>query len=122
MVNPNDIRVGNWLRNSFGKYGTVEGINFDILLNTFSGSRWYSGSELYPIPLIKDHFSLCGFHLVESKYIHSKTNVKLLYKDISDITLIGLNNEVSKITYIHELQNMFYILTSFELNPNLIGI
>lgn len=131
MVAAKDLRIGNKiLRN--GKVETVNIINDareeyynDFLIGTTDGLS-YSQNEFNSIPLTHEILMKCGFKKVyKSEYtfvFDCETNSKFG----SRWNLVNRQFSISyenipfyNIKYVHQLQNLYFVLTGEELNINL---
>lgn len=134
----NELRIGNWVRipdeqrnNDEIPYAEITSFTGKIAhwkqpVSMFGGvGLCHSGtdtSNLSPIPLTPELLEMCGFAKEytddkEPYYTLRLTNDK--YNTLAFIsagTIVNLfPNEAIHITYVHQLQNLFYCLTRNEL-------
>lgn len=115
ILTPQELRIGNWLQYD-NKYFQV----YDI----YRDDDW----DLFePIPLTPEILEKAGF-------LQSETNIYWRRKEVQDLKFdISINTEGSihiyrykkdlslpfVVRYVHQLQNLYYILTGRELEINL---
>lgn len=112
----NELRVGNIVFDSLGNHFIVDGMQIMKI-------QEYSHSDgLTPIPISRETLEDIGFVKVFSfkwlryKYcypIYDKISV-LFYKN-EHLVMYGDERIDMNIAYIHQLQNVFYSLTRFDL-------
>ena len=117
----NDLQLGNWL------YYTEE-TKFPMQVSAL-GKDWVqldfegndgdcfenNGDEIYPIPLNGKMLENIGFKLIED-YLYLGEFTLNYYKDGFMICVNENDRHITKpISYVHELQNLYYDLTDKEL-------
>jgi hypothetical protein len=109
MIQPNELRIGNWVQhNGNWRYkGKTEPSNI-----IWGQIDWYSVVEgamdlkdIDPIPLTEDLLLKCGF----ADYSDDGSKRIALIKDL----------EIKCPEYLHQLQNLYFALTGEELNVEL---
>ena len=120
-ITTNDLRLGNWL------YYTEE-TKFPMQVSAL-GKDWVqldfegndgdcfenNGDEIYPIPLNGKMLENIGFKLIED-YLYLGEFTLNYYKDGFMICVNENDRHITKpISYVHELQNLYYDLTDKEL-------
>jgi len=111
MIQPNELRIGNWLQTERGYFFKMEHIP-DTKLGDYS--------RIYPIPLTPEILKKAGFVCVVDNHEwelrdHSFYIVK---KALSN----NLNNYrwmQTDLAYLHQLQNLYFALTGEELQIEL---
>lgn len=130
----NELRIGNYLRSLNGHIVIVtkiESHNVSVESKTLETPVITSYDYLQPIELTADIFEKNGFSVLSSDdhplYYHEKL-ASTIYFEYSppDIYSLCFSNDegitidvLRSIMYVHELQNIFYALTGFELSLNL---
>ena len=129
MVDPKELRIGNWIQTNSGILKVVNGINYEwepmehiVYDDTHIG---YSNDELSPIPITPEWLERLGF---ERKYKNENTIhwVKFSAKHLSFVitecsSLFGMEykaygaDHCPQIFHIHQLQNLYHALTGQEL-------
>lgn len=124
MIKENEIRVGNY-------YNRTETLRKDIIgIVKFDSSDWYAIGECMdylesydPIPLTEEILLKCrvkfGIKLQDFvKGKHQFVEIGILNGLFSEegIFYYGLQ---TKLKHLHQLQNLYFALTSEELNVNL---
>jgi len=143
MINIKEIRIGNYFNygkdeleiiqvtsimvsKSEDKIDCPDGVNIQVATSRDIYPRYQTGL-LFGIPLTPEILEKCGF--VEDKYNPGRFEKeiddqhKLVYGSYDGIILecddTFYNIELSKIQYVHQLQNLYFALTGNELNINL---
>ena len=122
MVDPKELRIGNWIQTNSGILKVVNGINYEwepmehiVYDDTHIG---YSNDELSPIPITPEWLERLGF---KSDQFFDDTRPIFYLGDfyIDWDTLqpqdCGFDIAKIKIKYIHQLQNLYHALTGQEL-------
>lgn len=124
----NELRIGNYVRydNSFIKVTTIAvDFNNNPIIIAHTDSWTWSSNQMHiqPIELTEEIFIKCGFEYDKFLIIHSKLGGIYLSEPFreADYFLIKSNSgdKISSIKYLHQLQNLFFILTGEELQINL---
>lgn len=129
MVHPRDLRIGNYVsipdRGKIEPYYITTKITQVLHNEVKTEYHKYTDSCLCinPIPLTEDILLRCGMKIVDAgdyKTTCIKCGVLILFADSSNnfTTLEDCSNKYC-ISYLHELQNLFYDLTKTELNVQL---
>ena len=131
-MNVNELRIGNYITTSYRGFkifliteinkGTV---SFDSLVDNFSSYTIYP--YVKPIPLTEEILLKCGFKKREystaDKWFIGENPIT--YDWMFELTWINgdsspfFKNGFHKINYLHQLQNLYFILTGEELEINL---
>jgi hypothetical protein len=125
MLSPTDVRVGNWVlkimgvdkkKDSFFEY---QAIALDEYYYTFS-------SVCFPIPLSAGVLGYCGFkHEFGDWYKPIGTEgindglSPLKYKNQTRAWYLNDHRIPAQPIYVHQLQNLYYVLTGQELDIDL---
>jgi len=104
MINTTELRLNNWC------YLAWEPFRFTV--EAYS----YRNELLDPIPLTEEI-------LLKARFMSHKEGVFIIWKRLS-LNLIGTTFHYSrdkrvKIQYVHQLQNLYFVLTGAELQINL---
>jgi len=130
MIKATELRIGNKLRN-----GTSGGA-YTVSMIEESGTIWFAemdghsydleDNDIGGIPISPDSLEKCGFYDnnkpgVYNLYIGALEKISFSVVDpfISYIAHDRFLREFRNILYLHQLQNLFYILTGEELNVQL---
>jgi hypothetical protein len=124
MLRKDEIQIGNWLRYTLdGKYCTVrsigEYIHMDGALSNFQCKIW----ELSPIKINNEMPTLFGFKPGSSGFSKSINQMKLSIRfDIDNNAELWSNDVyIQEVSFVHQLQNCYYDITSEFLEGNLYG-
>lgn len=121
MIQANELRIGNWIQDEYGKYWQVQELcqlkGDELTLNNSVGATYRSMSG---IPLTPEILEKCGFEY--DKHTYSLGSFWLSEGEHGNwvVWLHGLSNGVTTtVQYVHELQNLFYCIKSSELEIKL---
>lgn len=123
MINANELRLGNFIKNTFStdEYKIVERVEeFSIDTND---DMYLNVDHIDPIPITKEWLLRFGFekdadqHRI-SYYTYGVDFIfdRIEYKDGKWILLTIELQCNENIQYIHQLQNLYFALTGNELN------
>lgn len=137
MIDPKELRFGNIFWEEYGGYGVVRGlrhIRFDegkyITDIQFSGLRFNTVGQIssvacYPVSLTDEFFERIKFEwsirhqgYKIGNYVLRGDNKSDQHR-IKDLTSSGGGYIKSEIKSLHELQNIYFLLTGEELQINL---
>lgn len=129
MIEATELRIGNWVMSSIGPHRLVP---YDIV-SIIGGEV-----SVKPIPLTEEILLNCGFEKIEHEVQYQilicdeteTENIKILildscdkegyFADIHEIIYRGsYTMNISKVKYLHQLQNLIYALTQKELTIKL---
>lgn len=115
-----DLRVGNYVINPFGSIGIVDEIHksgFKIK------STLYALEHCKPIPITEDILLKCGFEWSiqhQAYYLKDCDYVVDICQDYCRVIKYRRTGEViTRLIYLHELQNLILALTKTELEITL---
>lgn len=125
-----ELRIGNKVQDANGFIFDVVSIHEDgTIYCDFEGNEgdvWEFDDKnpCYPIPLTEEILLKLGFEKIEeiSWYVDYRIDEQykiVYYKDDKCFKLFSPIASLSKIKYLHELQNLFFVLTGDELEVNL---
>lgn len=127
-IKATDLRIGNWVyfedeklnMTTFGKIDSMvnEGEYYSIKGIDQWGDEFDEGIiDIAPIPLTSEILLACGFeNKIRGNYYHKEFTKLYVNIDNSIAIYFGNKNGILKrIDYLHELQNIFWILTNQEL-------
>ena len=137
MITPQELRIGNWVNYS-GRYNkrgevyeglkgpfAVTGMREHIYLkNLLSGLPFsFSFGEIEPIPLTPEILEKCGFNKKTYGgaglfYVNGLVHISEYLNYLNCDPYGSVENSVS-VQYLHQLQNLFYVLTGQELEIKL---
>ena len=117
-----DLRIGNYISDE-GNYATIELINGEEEEVFYKGRKTYLSSHIdYILPIEINYESLIklGFKI----NFENSFNVSFIFNDLEyHIPKHNLNKGFAfykrlsfEINYVHELQNLYFVLTGSELN------
>lgn len=127
MIKANELRIGNWVLDSGGKWLRVDYWEYH---DKVAMKMFIEGTEVHPmteyiqnaspIPITPDVLEKCGF--VDFVYHWELGNIHLDWS--SRIVATGERKGISvigspHIKYLHQLQNLVHALTGEELTVNL---
>ena len=131
MIQVNELRIGNLLRDKVSKteLKVIELTEKDIVTYVIDRSKFplKSGWGLEPIPLTSEILLKCGFELTDVKtHSDNRPLTKMFYKKtllvqhhdngLWSFIIMGYNivrPEMSQ--FLHQLQNLYFALTGEEL-------
>lgn len=123
MIKANEIRTGNIYHFPFHDenvtvigYGKRESDGeFRVQFETKGGILFESLSALQPIPLTPEILEKCGFEKVEKLWgiIYERDRIRFS-QDLNICKQKGLTIE-NRITSLHQLQNLFFVLTGEDI-------
>lgn len=126
MINTNELMLGNYVELSNGNIVRIKRINevnisyYDNSIDQYLDVMF---KDIYPIPITEEILEKCGFYKCDrlnnmpANYYSNDEGNKIGYHKESDkYLLIGMYCEFK---YLHELQNIYYLLTKKQLNVNL---
>lgn len=137
MVNINELRIGNYLLHKNFGIVKISGFNDYVIQYEYEDATYCDDVEDFNcIELTEEILFKCGSikkkHLVFNSLheINIKRNIKLAFSDIGtpnfilyikqdNDTISVYNFDYDKYMYIHQLQNLYFILTKRELEINL---
>lgn len=116
-MKPNEIRVGNYAKDSMGKERTIDLSDYSYESDTtFDFEKWnpihITSEWLLKFGLEKTGYSrwtLKGFHRLSYDIVYGNGKVILTRGESSSELFI------ENIQYVHQLQNLYYSLTGQEL-------
>lgn len=138
-----DLRLGNWVKIDVGvgqvsclmtvefeDYSLGEGMPIIVDVEGYACPRSCTMEEVEGIPLTEDILLSCGFRKKDSPitgYVTYSIYRNNIYNgELSCLTIYNKGNEycikqveMNKISYVHELQNMFYLVNKEELEVKL---
>lgn len=128
MIQKTELRIGNKVFDpTFSTLiSEVEQMHSEYVVTNYNDS--ISLSKLDPIPLTPEILEKCGFvkHIIdryESWHLDiSPVDKFMFYKGLMQFGVLGVGNyewSNAKIKYLHQLQNLYFSLTSTELTINI---
>lgn len=114
MIQPNELRIGNWVKVEDACYKVVGvGLILAILNNGIKYDS-YMFRKIYPIPLTEDLLVQLGFPNEYATMYETSDGWFLHIDDASHQTAIAI-----PVKYLHELQNAYFVATKKELDIKL---
>lgn len=120
MIQPNELRIGNWVKDERGRLVTIHGIESNwnyVWLNHLNGHGIYclEKERIEPIPLTPEVLEKCGFFEYISYYLKSGVRItKFLQHGGVDFAYTG-DSIYTEVKHLHQLQNLYFALTGEEL-------
>ena len=125
----NELRIGNLIRfNNYIQPESIVNVNARFF-SSFAGGR--ATSEMNPseeisnyysgIPLTPEILEKAGFEPAYGYYVIGSDTISICYSQNEGLwaTFILGDNKINNILFVHQLQNLYYALTSEELNIQL---
>ena len=133
-LQPQELRIGNWVMSVYMPYGHEQGSNYEkVTANTIHslGNELYTSFKHYGIPLTPDILEKCGFEWETSEKKH------LCHNGDGDISFSFTAEQIKegmiycycdnyfkaawevKVKYLHQLQNLYFALCGKELEITL---
>ncbi len=133
MLNRNEFRMGNLIKYQ-DRLCKIEGLQDILVKLSFIGGApgntvvhfiyWAKEEQLAPVPITSEILLKCGFSAA-GILRNLDRNIKIgCYENAMHIVNIGNSmstsgTHVENIKYLHQLQNLYFVLTGEELNCNL---
>lgn len=138
-----DLRLGNWVKIDVGvgqvcclmtveyeNYSLNEGMQIVVDVEGYACPRSCTLEEVEGVPLTEDILLSCGFRKKDSPIMgyvtYSIYRNRIYDGELSCLTIYNRENEyrikqveMNKISYVHELQNVFYLVNKEELEVKL---
>ena len=111
-----DLRIGNYLNGKQGHVIITEirtNNSVKILDNT---SSFYVGTCLQPIELTKNWLSYLGFMTDDIEWWNGLISLGIYKDGLFYCPTESISYRLSKIEYVHQLQNLHFALTGEELS------
>lgn len=129
MIQANELRIGNWVTELIkNRIVSIDGIepNQDFVwVNYLNGYGQYKVeiNDIYPIPLTPEILEKCGFEIYTentgspiNEDIEYYSNQIDVFFDIHGCLIIkDYHYNINRPKYLHQLQNLYFILTGQEL-------
>lgn len=124
IIQPQDLRIGNWLKCSLGELMKVTQIGHVGNPNYIAaeGKDGFCQNDFQPIPITPEILMKAGFkkegECMRIKYsiIEFETDESVGYQEVL-VSCKG--NNIRRANKLHQLQNLYYSLTGKELEINL---
>jgi hypothetical protein len=117
MLQPNELRIGNWINTDGKPYRVTQLIGGVVA--TDDPSMWHDKDSYSPIPLNPELLEKCGFEKYNNLWnngmgnsIHYDLDNKCIKMAFAISTFLIIS---SNIQYLHQLQNLYFVLTDTEL-------
>lgn len=115
-----EIRIGNYVLDIAKQESKILEIRKDnVVLDTDDGEYVNELLDLYPIPLTLEWLLSFGFK--QSSIIINEYSIDWFRIQLNNAILFECNEvclDKKRFTYVHELQNFYYITTGNELERN----
>lgn len=131
MIAANELRIGSWVNHN-GKPMKVLSVESDIDNNALpvmeNGRDFYRMSfdtdgDLQPIPLTPEILEKCGFELKKSdnwtEYRLGIIGFDFNHSRLSGCHIGGEEYHYIEVSYLHQLQNLYFAITGRELEVEL---
>ena len=125
MIQPNELRIGNWVNIKVeGKDGTFDGnyqieeIRKDVIL--FNNGIHAAYRMIYPIQLTEERLLKCGFDKAGIYYcMGGNEDIGIVLKLNDSMYCPIITSSGIPIKYLHQLQNLHFALVGKELEVKL---
>lgn len=115
-MNVKELRIGNYVIDNLEICQVIQiEANGNVMTSCTSKFPISNVEDLKPVELTQEILLKCGF---ESKYFGIKTFYNPLMELDHDFYLMGVDYGV-KIKHLHQLQNLYFVLTGKELEIKL---
>lgn len=122
MIQANELRIGSWVltKNLYAKVeGIVDSENISIAIDGYNSLN-LSINQIKPIKLTEDNIISCGFrHIGLYDNVYHSDNFRIYLNKKLKIGLLKLDHDSDQleieIRSVHQLQNVYFILTGEEL-------
>jgi len=122
----NELRIGNWIKLSeegiIRKVTGIDNSGINVYIPKDKKEKWIEIDQFSHIPLTEEMLLRCGFEYKDNayiKYIYKKTEgIKIMGYDMNYYFSLNMFKTI-KIKSVHQLQNMYFILTGEELEVKL---
>jgi hypothetical protein len=118
-IRANSLRVGNYLRvaNPLIDQVKLSGIQWNGEEYTYSYDKDVSCARVEGIPLDRAWFYNCGFlQLNSDDFVIPNLPSSVFRLKENVVSLIVNDLEITEIKYLHELQNIVFVLTGLEID------
>jgi hypothetical protein len=117
MINFKELRIGNLLKPLFNndvEYCKVKGIDEEYIYSNAISFDYTGFDEFKPIPLTEEWLIKFGFKKYSKNFIKYGDIEFYIWTTNNDYQIKALDKLI-KIETVHELQNLYYLLTKTEL-------
>lgn len=121
MIKAEELRIGNWITDRNDFHMQVVSLGSDYMYADFEGNEgdvWefnFENNKPNPIPLTEEILLKCGFEKGKGTILF----LNGFYYDTFDGEFSFISIIINNIKYLHQLQNLHYILTGQELEVKL---
>lgn len=135
MINANELRIGNKVKQAFATLTILELYTEKCLCTDFNRTNICTYKKLDPIPLTPEILEKCGFERVKPKdddwWTHPMLSFMngyyLPYNSWTSANCFEIKSDkfpevvthYTEAKHLHQLQNLFFCLTGTELNYRL---
>ena len=117
----NELRIGNFVKCELtGDFQKVISIEKGFIKSapTNENTKGWNVNSIEPITLTPDILEKCGFEYSYPYYTVADV-VSLIFSNTGIMTYVMGDNQIKRIQYIHQLQNLYFALTGTELQIEL---
>lgn len=107
MIKVQEVRVGNHLK--------IDGVIVKIDERTIFDFN-HDRRVKEPIPLTEEILLKCGFEKIDNEFVISIYQSKFVY---SETMMLWRGEYLNQCKYLHQLQNLYFVLTNEELEIKL---
>jgi len=115
----NELRIGNYISDIYSSNSFMAKVVRLDFIRCYYGMSHSSYSDLRPIPLTPEILEKCGAEKYEEfgkSFMELSVATDLvIFSDETGVKLMCLGDEIKKVEYLHDLQNLYFALTNNEL-------
>jgi hypothetical protein len=131
MINISELRIGNYI--NFAEENTVckvkgidsDGLGITVYFLKSKEETWIEVTQFQSIPITPEILvNNCRFVKRDNRYVFQPELLNVEYRLIDfhvwvfSIGFFNWNNEITNISYVHELQNLYFAIAHEELQIN----
>ena len=120
MIDVKELRIGNWICSDTSFFGETKKREWQVSLDDLQSISDFP-QDYDPIPITEEWLLKFGYECFNGRSLYSKGDDDLHIDfeygsaQFRDSTSDGYNHVGIAITYVHQLQNLYFALTGKEL-------